>query len=277
MTDFLKHRNDFSTAAFAAVFDELTFWSARFGLLLFNNLEIRKSIKILDLGCATGFPLFELAGVHGASCHVTGIDIWAEAIKRARAKLDYHKLSNVRVLEADAARQPFAAGEFDLIVSNLGINNFADPEAVLAECFRVAKPAARIAFTTNVKGHMREFYDLFREILTELDEPEPRARLSAHEDHRGTQQSVCDLIGRAGFRVEKTVEDSFQLRYLDGTTFFNHPLTKIGFLDGWRSVVNADDEEKVFAALERKLNERAARDGALRMTVPMLYVEGVRE
>lgn len=277
MTDFLKHRNDFNTDAFAAVFDELTFWSARFGLLLFNHLEIRKGIEILDLGCATGFPLFELANVHGASCHVTGLDIWPQAIERARAKLAYHKLPNVRVVEADGAHQPFADGEFDLIVSNLGINNFDAPHVVLAECFRVAKPAARIVFTTNPKGHMREFYDVFRDVLTGMNQSEYLARLSANEDRRGTKESVCDLVRQAGFSVEKTIEDGFHLRYLDGTAFFNHSLTKIGFLDGWRSVVDADDEEKVFAALERKLNELADKNGELRMTVPMLYVEGVKK
>lgn len=35
---------------------------------------------------------------------------------------------------------PFMSDTFDLIVSNLGINNFADPEACFRECARVLKP-----------------------------------------------------------------------------------------------------------------------------------------
>jgi hypothetical protein len=61
MMDYLNHKNDFSNPNIASIVDELSFWSSRFGHLLFNHLKIRKDINILDLGCANGFPLFELA------------------------------------------------------------------------------------------------------------------------------------------------------------------------------------------------------------------------
>jgi hypothetical protein len=56
----------------------------------------------------------------------------------------------------------------------------------------------------------------------------------------------------------------------------NHSLTRIGFLDGWRSVVDADDEQRVFESIERRLNEAAGAQGELRMTVPMLYLEALK-
>jgi len=52
---------------------------------------------------------------------------------------------------------PFANAQFDLITCNPGLNNFVDPPAAVAECFRVAKPTGRVAFTTNIQGHMGEF------------------------------------------------------------------------------------------------------------------------
>ena len=179
-----------------------------------------------------------------------------------------------KILEADAAHLPFQNGEFDLIVSNLGINNFTDPEAVLAECFRVAKPYASIVLTTNIQGHMHEFYALFRETLRELGKPEYLERLDRNEAHRGTKDSISELLQASGFRIVKVREERFQLRYLDGSALFNHSLTKLGFLDGWRRVVNPGDEEQVFERLENKLNQIANANGELRMTVPMLYLEG---
>jgi hypothetical protein len=95
-----------------------------------------------------------------------------------------------------------------------------------------------------------------------------------NEVHRGTEESLSDLLQERGFRIIKVREDSFQLRYLDGSALFNHPLTKLGFLDGWRRVVDQEDEEQVFALLENKLNQIASAQGELRMTVPMLYLEG---
>jgi arsenite methyltransferase len=64
------------------------------------------------------------------------------------------------------------------------------------------------------------------------------------------------------------------MRYLDGSAFFNHWLTKLGFLDGWRGVLEPEDEEVVFERLEKRLNDQAAIDSELRMTIPMLYLEG---
>ncbi|MEP6709144.1 MAG: methyltransferase domain-containing protein [Verrucomicrobiota bacterium] len=274
MKHFLEHRTDFSNPRTAAIYDELSFWSSRFGHLLFQHLAIRGHLKILDVGCGTGFSLMELAQVYGPSCKLVGVDVWPEAIERAKSKRALQELSNVEIVEADAAHLPFPSSEFDLLASNLGLNNFDDPGAVLQECFRVSKNGGHLALTTNIKGHMQEFYAIFREILRERDKSEELERLQLNEDHRGTRESVCGLLEMAGFRVGKVVEESFVLRYLDGTALFNHSLTKFGFLDGWRAVVNPADEKEIFALLETKLNSVANKFGELRMTIPMLYVEG---
>lgn len=278
MTDYLKRTTNYLdpliASDFASVFDELSFWSSRFGQLLFNNIELRGHINILDLGSGTGFPLFELAHTFGRTCHVTGLDPWTQAVERARLKQKIYELPNVRIMEGDGAEQPFEEGTFDLIVSNLGINNFEKPAKVLAECFRVARPGATLVMTTNVKGHYREFYEIYRAVLSELGKEHRTERLNENEEHRGTKESVCALIEAAGFHVARAIEDEFQMRFLDGSAMLRHSLVRFGFMDGWRGVVAQDEEEEVFALLERRLNEAAARQGELRMTVPMLYVEG---
>jgi arsenite methyltransferase len=274
MPDFLDVTYDLNDPEIASAVDQVSLWAARFGLLLLDHLDLRPNQHILDVACGTGFPLFELAQMYGASCQVTGIDIWKQGIERARLKAHAYQSPNVQILEADASRLPFADATFDLIVSNLGLNNFADPGAVLAECFRVAKPGARLVLVTNPRGHLSEFYEVFREILRELQKPASLERLQAHEAHRGTKASLSDLLQAAGFRVVKIREDRFHLRYLDASAFFHHFLTQLGFLEDWRRVVDQEDEERAFAPLEQRLNQMARAAGELRMTVPMLYLEG---
>lgn len=274
MTVYLQHKNDFNTPEEASAFDQTSFWCARFGALLFEHLELRRNISILDLGCGTGFPLFELADVFGRSCQVTGIDVWQDGLARARAKLQTYGTPNVTIVEGDGAAMPFPDAQFDLITGNLVLNNVPDPPAVVAECFRVTKPGGRVVFTSNIQGHMSEFYAVFREALSAMDKPEYLKRLERHEAHRGTKASLCAVLEQAGFTITKAIEDRFQMRYLDGSALLNHNLTKRGFLDGWRGVVNPEDEEAVFGRIEAKLNEIAAQQGELRMTIPMLYLEG---
>jgi ubiquinone/menaquinone biosynthesis C-methylase UbiE len=273
MPNFLHRTYDLRRPELASVLDEVSLWSSRFGALLFKHLPLRPGLNILDLACGTGFPLFELAQVFGTSSHVTGIDIWGEAIERARVKQNVYRLANVTILEADAEHLPFGESEFDLIISHLGINNFAAPAAVLAECRRVAKPRGVLVLTTNPTGHMREFYEQFREVLLELELPQYRDRLQAQEEHRGTRESLIEQLTLAGFQVVKVEEEQFQMRYLDAGALFHHILTQIGFLDGWRQVVDTQDEERVFALLEARMNHMAQAHGELRLSVPMLYLE----
>jgi arsenite methyltransferase len=273
MPDFLHRTYDLHQPGLASVLDEVSFWSSRFGSLLFKHLPLRPQVNILDLACGTGFPLFELAQVFGRSCHVTGIDNWAEAIERARVKQAVYQFANVTILEANAERLPCGESEFDLIVCHLGINNFADPKAVLTECRRVARPHAVLVLTTNPAGHMREFYTQFREVLQGLGLPQYLERLESQEGHRGTREALGGELHSAGFQVMKVIEEQSQLRYLEAGALFHHILTQIGFLDGWRGVVDPEDEERVFALLEARLNQTAKAGGELVLSVPMLYLE----
>lgn len=269
--DYLQHKND--PAEIAEVFDEVTMWASRFGALLFDNIEMRPGLRILDIGCATGFPLFELAEMHGPSCSAIGIDVWLDTFQRALARKRVYGQGNVEVVGADASFLPFANQTFDLIVSNLGINNFADPPQVLAECYRVSRPNARIVLTTNLTGHMSEFYGLYRDALKELGLHHRLSALETQEEHRGSAASVGTWLQAAGFRVVRTVEDSFSMRFLDSAAFFNHHLIKVGFLDGWRGVLAREEEEWVFRALENALDRLASQEGEIRLTIPMLHIE----
>lgn len=274
MTDYLDRTVDL--AELAPVFDELTFWSSRFGALLVDNLELRRGITILDVGCGAGFPLFELAHVHGPSCRVVGADVWSAALQRAEAKRRTYALHHAALAEASGDALPFRDASFDLVVSNLGVNNFAHPERVFAECGRVARPGGRLALTTNLSGHMRELYALFREVLGDFGRDDYLARLDADEARRGTVESVAARMEGGGFAVARAVEGSFRMRFADGSALLRHWLVIIGFLPAWRGVVDPEDARGVFNALERRLNEEAAARGALETTVPMLYLEGVR-
>lgn len=274
MSDYLEHHNDLSDPAFVDVLDELSFWSARFGHLLFEHIPLGPNRRILDLACGLGFPLFELAHASGASCRLVGADLWERGLARAAGKRVVYGLANVALVRADGAALPFAPATFDLIVSNLGINNFARPGAVLAECYRVARPQARLVLTTNVVGHMHEFYEVFRATLIAQGKAAYLEALRANENHRGTRESVSALLAEAGFRVGKVVEDRFTMRFVDGSALLRHRLIKVGFLDGWRGVLPPEEAGAVFAAVEAQLNALAAQAGELRMTVPMLYIEG---
>jgi arsenite methyltransferase len=276
MQDYLQQKIDFYDPNVVSIYDETPLWSARFGMLLLDHLPIKPFDAILDIGCGTGFPCLELAQIYGNSCQVTGIDLWDEALERARLKQHIYQLQNVHIMHANASSLPLPDKSFDLITSNLGINNFDQPELVFAECARIAKPNAYLMLTTNLTGHMQEFYDMYRDVLQKLDKTLELEKLDLHEAHRGTKESVCTLVNNAGFVIDKIIEDQFYFRFLDGSTFFRHYFIKIGFLEGWRSIVAPSDEKEIFTLLEERLNQKAHEQGELKLTIPMLLVKAQR-
>ena len=138
MSNYLSYTFE-DSAGFVETFDELPLWSASFGLLLLKHLELKSNITVLDIGSGAGFPLMELAGRLGDSCKLYGIDHWVNANTRARLKIKNYGLNNVEIIESSAENLPFGNHSVDLVVSNLGINNFENPQRVFEECARVLK------------------------------------------------------------------------------------------------------------------------------------------
>ena len=274
MTEYLARGTpDYTAPDTVAAYDELPLWCAMAGLFLLEHLPLPRGAAVLDVGCGTGFPLLELAQRLGRPTVVHGLDLWAAALARARFKADVIGVANVTLTRGDGAAMPYPDSRFDLAVSNLGINNFADPDAVLAECHRVLKRGGRLALTTNIEGHMAELYQLFAEVLAERGAAKAQAALRHHIAHRGTIPSISARLQRAGFRVARAVERTFPMRFADGTALFHHYFMRLGFLEGWRTVLTPETEREAFAELERKLNNRAAERGELRLTVPLAYLE----
>jgi arsenite methyltransferase len=264
---------DHTVPGFGEFYDELPLWSAPFGLLLLDRVPMKSGLTILDVGAGTGFLTLELAQRCGPSTKVIAVDPWKAGMSRLRKKLKHLNLTNVVLLEQDAVAMDVPDSSVDVIVSNLGINNFADPAAALRACHRVGKSGARLFLTTNVKGHMAELYDVYRETLIELGHTEQLPALQAHVAHRGTADSVASLLRSAGFRVVHIAKDSFRMRFADGSYLLRHRFIRLGFLSGWKSVAPADALQKTFETFERNLNAFAARRGELALTIPMICIE----
>lgn len=278
MTDYLDFKADLADPEVAEAFDDLSYWSSLFGQLLFRHLRLTPGLTALDVGCGAGFPLLELADRLGPASTVHGIDAWAEAVARARLKVRVRGNANVRVTHGDATDMPYDDGFFDLIVSNLGLNNFDKPTAVMAECRRVLEPKGRLALTTNLVGHMSELYRVYEQTLVDTGNSHLVERLQHQEAHRATPEGLRELFSGAGFEVTAYHTDTFTLRYADGGALMRAYLTKVGFLDGWRSVLSdAGQETAIFEDLEARLNEISRDSGeGLCLSIPAAYVEGQR-
>jgi arsenite methyltransferase len=264
---------DLADPAFVAVYDDLPLWSAACGQLLLEEVRLAPDLRALDVGCGTGFPLVELAERIGPRGEAHGVDPWGAALARAREKIARRGVANAFVHEGSAEAMPFPEAHFDLIVSTLGINNFERP-AALAECRRVARPGAEIALATNLQGTFAELYAELPAALAEAGVADAETLVAGHVAHRTTVARTEDLLRAAGFTPVRTVERSFRMRYADGDAVLAHHFIRLGFRPAWEALAPENARDAAMAALARRLDAWAAREGEVALTVPVACVLG---
>ncbi len=273
MMEYLDYFFD-DTSEFVNTYDEIPLWSAPFGLLFLKNIELRPNLMVLDLGSGTGFPLLELAERLGKTSKCFGLDPWINGNERAKQKIKNYGINNVEIIHGSADKIPFENGSIDLIVSNLGINNFDNPKSVFSECKRVLKPSGKLALTTNLDGHWAEFYNIFEQTLRQMGRNDLMEKLSEHQRHRGTVEIISKLFKESGLIVTRCYEEQFEMRFLDGSSFLRHHFVKLGWLSSWKNLLPPDELKTIFVKLENNLNDYSVKSNGLYLTVPMAYVEG---
>jgi len=100
--------------------------------------------RVLDVGCGTGETTVELAHRVGPGGAVTGIDLSAPMLARARQRAT--GIGNVTFRAADAQTTLLEAAHFDVCFSRFGVMFFIDPVAAFANLRSALQPGGRLGF-----------------------------------------------------------------------------------------------------------------------------------
>jgi len=161
-------------------------------LELLDTLEIRKRMKVLDLGAGIGGPARVLASRHDA--RVTALDLTPALCEANRALNRLVGLSRrIKVVEGDAADLPFEDASFDRVLTVHASMNIERKRAMYREVHRVLKPGGRFGF-----------YDIVAGIAGPPDYPMPWAGDPAYSFlvPPATMQAIAEEVGlrTLGFR-----------------------------------------------------------------------------
>ena len=118
-----------------------------------NNKEMRSYIYslidnknadfILDIGCGTGYDLFEIGKMVSEDSTLIGLDVMEEAIKKAERRVN--KDSRFCFKNHDVSKGiPFEEKFFDVIFSNNMLECIIDKDELIEEIYRVLKPNGQI-------------------------------------------------------------------------------------------------------------------------------------
>lgn len=126
-----------------------------------------KGKKCLDAGCGGGRYVVALSKL-GAD-EVVGIDISAEAVAAANARLSVRGINHARVLQASILDIPFPEHSFDYVVSSGVIHHTPDPKKGFLELDRVLKPGGKLFLSVYGTGGLVWFVnDVFRNSICKI-------------------------------------------------------------------------------------------------------------
>ena len=280
--DYLTATYDLGARGMAELYDAILVpqWSRPFGELLLSQLLVLPrpaDAHVLDVACGTGYPTLDIARMFGQGAEIHGVDVWGQAIERAKRKATEAWLRNVTFQQGDIAHLGLPEQTFDLLTCNVSYTSFAERSRVLTVMARLLKPGGWLVLTTPLQTAFRQFLDLYHLVLTDLQLTTAVDALLALVKGRPTIAATKAAIERTGMVVEREIPERFTMHFVDAHDFLTSPVIALGFMVGWRAMVpDVALRRLVFNEVERRLNLRAAAEGGLTFDVPFLCLAARR-
>ena len=182
--------------------------AARARAELIKQASIQPNQRVLDLGCGTGTLVVLLKRKYPAA-EIVGVDPDPKALQRAQKKVRRAGVA-VQLDEGFADELPYEAGTFDRVLSSFMLHHLEEHERekTLREVLRVLKPAGTFHLLDFAGGEDKAPGRLGRLVNS-------HAQL---EDN--SQQSILQLLRRAGFTNAEKVKDGSMLFGLLPTAYY---------------------------------------------------------
>jgi SAM-dependent methyltransferase len=164
---------------------------------------VKPGERVLDIGCGCGTTTLAFALAAGSGGRVTGLDISAPMLARARAR---SAGKPIEFVQADASVHPFHA-DYDIATSRFGVMFFADPAAAFANIRKALKPGGRLAFVCwrAMPDNVWAAVPLMaaRDLLPVQEPPDPNAPGPFAFANEGRLRAILESAGFSAIRIEK--------------------------------------------------------------------------
>ncbi len=168
-----------------------------FGMAMVEAARLKPGEAVLDVGCGCGATSLMAAQRVGGGGSVTGVDISAPMIERARTLAS--DVKGLTFVCADAAACTLGT-TFDAMISRYGLMFFEDPLTALGRLRSQLSPMGRTAFVAWRALAENQWLELpLAAVCQALRSPPPRPASGPSPFAFADAQQVCDLLKRAGF------------------------------------------------------------------------------
>jgi ubiquinone/menaquinone biosynthesis C-methylase UbiE len=246
-----------TTAEDAAIYDGTVVpkYSQHFGRMIVREVLPGTRARILDVGCGTGHPSFDVLKRLDDGGRIVAID-------RDPAHVD---LARTRAL-GEAGRRLFFKVEsvedlsfgdevFELVLGNLVLGGLDRVGEALSEMRRVLTPGGRLLLTRALSGTFEEILDMFREIALRRDMPSVAQRTEVVAARYPSASSLVAQVRTAGFEEVRVESETFKLPFRNAREIFEDAMIRFVALPEWRWVAGFDmGSDRILEDVEKTLD-----------------------
>jgi hypothetical protein len=125
---------------------------------------------------------------------------------------------------------------------------------------------------------MKEFYEVYRSVLKELGRENEIGKIEEHiYSKRRPLRELESRLDAAGFDVTNIQQDTFFLRFTDGTAMLGHFLIRMAFLKPWTGILQEKDIPEVFGRIEQQLNALSRKQEGLALSIPFVCIDSTKQ
>lgn len=232
------------------------------GEMLCERVDLGAGESVLDVAAGNGNATLAAAR---RFAHVTSSDYVPALLQNGRRRAEAERLE-VTFDVADAEALPYAAEQFDVVLSTFGVMFAPDHEQAASEMMRVCRPAGRIGLVSwTPAGFLGQ---LFRVVARHVP-PAPGARSPLLW---GTEAHLQDLF--AGASKIEHVNRHFAFRYRSPEHWIDVFRSYYGPIHKAFAALDAEGQGALEADLIALL-QQASRGKATGLVVPGEYLETV--
>lgn len=158
-----------------------------------ERLQIPPGARVLEVGIGTGLSL----DAYPPHCRVLGIDLSAEMLDHARAKMDPRRHGHIELRQMDALHMSFPDESFDFVMAFHVVTVVPDPQKLVEEMARVCKRDGQVV----IINHFSSPRKVIRKVVNLVDPLTRRLGWS-------TRLSLDDAINGSPLALESRYKTS---------------------------------------------------------------------
>jgi SAM-dependent methyltransferase len=239
----------------------------------FTPITLLASEPLLDAaGLTQGMLLLDVASGPGSvaaaalrrGARPVGVDLSSRMVELARSlnpAVEFH--------EGDVEHLPFSDGAFDALVCSFGLGHFPYPEAAAAECVRVVKPGARLAFSWWDVPSRQRVQGLFRDAIAEVGAAPAPDFPAGHSMLRFCDPAaLTSLLREAGLSGVTVEGHTGARRFKSADEMWEGAMTGMGLTGAALKSQDPTTLQRIREAFERRALEYRDGDG---LSVPVAF------